>query len=72
MILKVNLATAFNMADVCDQTALHYAAAHGFLQAVKLLLHNGASASVKDEHNRSPLHLASEYVYKFHHIFSDY
>jgi len=49
-----------NMRDEFDRTALHWATNNGHLEAVKILLDNGAKLFIKDEDDNQPLDLARD------------
>ena len=61
MLEKLAKARAdINCADELGRTPLHYHAAHGHVDVVKVLIDNDAGLDQKDKEGKIPLHLASE------------
>lgn len=52
--------TLLDSVDMCEQSALHYAAKSGSTDILTRLLELGASPSVKDEQDKTPIHLAAQ------------
>ncbi len=58
VILEANFPVN-NPLDSTGMTALHFAAGHGNLEILQILLQEGAEINFKDINGRSPLHLAA-------------
>ncbi len=54
----------FDTSDCWNNTALHDASSHGYLNCVKLLVEKGASLNVIDNHNNTPYELAKKNKYE--------
>ena len=47
-----------NVCDECNNTPLHYAALHGHLDIIRMLINFGCDASIKGQRGWTPLHFA--------------